>query len=449
MKRTLYSARFVLPIVGPPIRDGAIIVEGSKIVFVGAQSGAPPADSTVNAGEAFLMPGLVNAHSHLELTSLRGLLEGLEFREWLRVLTEVRRTVLNEQALLDSSTLGIHEGLLNGVTTFADATATAVPHRAMLETGVRGIAYVEVFGPSSALRDSAMLGLRATASALRRSDTALVQTGVSPHAPYTVSRDLFTAVAEYALSERLPVAVHVAESLAEVAFVRTGAGPFADGLRARSITVSGTGKSAVEYLADTGLLNASTLLIHCIQTDASDAGIIAEHDCSVVHCPVSNAKLGHGIAPLDLFSNARIRIGLGSDSVASNNRMDLLSEARMAVLLQSVRQQKPNAMTASEALHLATLGGARALRIDHLVGSLEVGKQADIVIFPYETRKEAIGGFDPCDMLVHALAGALTASTVLVAGVERVKNGVVVHDDPELPGRLRHTATRLEAWRKQ
>ncbi|MDQ6612103.1 MAG: amidohydrolase family protein [Gemmatimonadota bacterium] len=433
---------------GPPIRNGAIVVEGSRIVFVGTQSSAPAADGFFHAPDAIIMPGLVNAHSHLELTALRGLLEGLNFREWLRILTEVRHTVLDEQALLDSSTIGIHEGLLNGITTFADTTATGVPHAAMLETGVRGIAYVEVFGPSPETRDSAMAGLRAAVNSRRAHDTALVQTGVSPHAPYTVSQNLFTAVAEYAASEGLPVAVHVAESLAEVAFVRDGTGPFAEGLQSRDIVVTGTDKSPIAYLAATGLLDASPVLIHCVQADAADIAVIAEHNCSIVHCPVSNAKLGHGIAPLDRFLAAGIRTGLGSDSVASNNRMDLLTEARTAVLLQSIRQQTPDAMNATEALKLATLGGARALGIDSLVGTLEVGKQADIAIFPYGTRLEAVTSFDACDMLVHALAGALTASTVLVAGVERVRNGAVLHDDIELSARRRQLGARLQGWRK-
>ena len=447
-KRSLYSAKYVLPMAGPTITDGAIVVESSKIIYVGHQSGAPPTDEQFDAGHSFILPGLVNAHTHLELTVLRGLLEGLEFREWLRVLTEVRRTVLDEQALLDSSTIGIHEGLLNGITTFADATASGAPHHALLAGGVRGIAFLEVFGPSPSTRDASMLGLRNGVEALRRNDTLLVQTGVSPHAPYTVSRELFTAVAEFARSEKLAVAVHVAESRAEVAFVRDGTGPFADALRARNIAVFASNKSPVQYLGETGLLDVSPLLIHCIQIDEADARLIAERHCAVVHCPVSNAKLGHGIAPLDLFFNAGIRTALGSDSVASNNRMDLLTEARMTTLFQSIRQQNPDALSAHEALKLATIGGARALGLQNLIGTLEVGKQADVAIFPFGNRTEAITGFDPSDMLVHALAGALTASNVLVAGEHRVRNGAVIHDDLELGQRVERIGSRLSAWRK-
>ena len=448
MKRTLYSAKYVLPIVAPPIVDGAIVVEGDRIVYVGDRTGAPPADTIVDTGDSFVTPGLVNAHSHLELTVLRGLLEGLEFREWLRILTEVRRTVLDEQALLDSSTIGIHEGLLNGITTFADATASGIPHTAMLAAKVRGIAYLEVFGPSPTVRDASMLGLRTGVDSLRKNDSPLVKTGVSPHAPYTVSRDLFTSVSEYARQEKLPVAVHVAESLAEVAFIRSGDGPFAAGLRARNIDVAGHNKSPIEFLADTGLLDATPLLIHCIQANESDATIIAEYNCSIVHCPISNAKLGHGIAPLDLFLNAKIRTGLGSDSVASNNRMDVLSEARMATLFQALRQQKPDALSAPQALSLATIGGAQALGIANEIGSLEVGKQADIAIFAFGNRIESVTGFDPHDMLIHALAGSLLASTVLVAGQERVRNGVVIHDDASLTERVKTIGTRLNAWRQ-
>ncbi|MEP6765612.1 MAG: amidohydrolase family protein [Gemmatimonadaceae bacterium] len=446
MKRTLYSAKYVLPIAAPPIVDGAIVVEGSRIVYVGDRANAPATDNMFDAGDSFIVPGLINAHSHLELTVLRGLLEGLEFREWLRLLTEVRRTVLDQQSLLDSSTIGIHEGLLNGITTFADATASGIPHAAMLAMGVRGIAYLEVFGPAPNARNASMLGLRTGVESLRKHDSALVKTGVSPHAPYTVSRDLFASVNEYALSENLSVAVHVAESLAEVAFVRAGEGLFAAGLRARNITVAGHNKSPIEFLSDTGLLDASPLLIHCIQIDESDAKLIAERNCSIVHCPISNAKLGHGIAPVDLFLSAGIRTGLGSDSVASNNRMDVLTEARMATLFQSIRQQKPDALSAKDALTLATIGGAQALGIANETGSLEVGKQADLSIFPFGNRVEAVTGFDPHDMIIHALAGSLSASTVIVAGEERVRNGAVIHNDAGLVNRVKAIGLRLNPW---
>ena len=444
--RTAYHARWVLPIASSALADGAIVVEGSLLQYVGPSVGAV-ADRHVQLGNAVLMPGLVNAHSHLELTALRGFLEGLDFRDWLRVLTEARRVVLTPDALMDSATIGIHEGLLAGITTFADCTESGVPLAAMRATGVRGIGYIEVFGPDPAVCDASMLSLQRSVETHRVFDTELVQTGVSPHAPYTVSAPLFRAVANWAREQQLPVAVHVAEGTAEVSLIRDGSGPFADRLRARGITVQGTGASPVQLLADTGILDTQALLIHGVQMDARDAELVAKHGVSIVHCPISNARLGHGIAPLDLFMDAGIATGLGTDSVASNDRMDILSEARQASLFQGIRQLKPDALSAADALRLATIGGASALRLRATTGTLETGKQADVAAFPLD-RLEALPGFDPTVSLVHALAGAVTAQLVLVAGIERVRDGRMVDADPDLRARFEQIGRRLAQWRR-
>jgi len=443
--RTAYHARWVLPIASPAIADGAIVVEGATIQYVGASRDAA-ADVHVHLGHSVLMPGLVNAHTHLELTAMRGFLDGLDFRKWLGVLTVARQEVLDADALVDSATIGIHEGLLAGVTTFADCASSVAPLAAMRATGVRGIGYVETFGPDPRRCENSLRALQHTVTAERQLDSLLVKVGVSPHAPYTVSEPLFRAVADWARVERLPLAVHVSESQAELAYVRDGSGPFADRLRERGITVHGNGVSPVQWLATMGVLGADTLLIHGVQLDEHDVQLVAASNSAVVHCPISNAKLGHGMAPLELFRQHGIRVGLGSDSVASNNRMDLLSEARVATLFQSMRLGVPDALAAGDALHLATLGGARALGMGAITGSLEVGKQADIAAFPLD-RIEALTQFEPEAMLVHALAGAVQANVVLVAGRELVRDSRVVDAVEGLGERVAAIAERLQGWR--
>ena len=414
--------------------------------YVGPSAGAV-ADRHVQLGNAVLLPGLVNAHTHLELTALRGFLEGLDFRDWLRVVTEARRVVLTPDALMDSATIGIHEGLLAGITTFADCTESGVPLAAMHAAGVRGIGYIEVFGPDPAARDASLLGLQRAVGIQRTMDTELVRTGVSPHAPYTVSAPLFRGVADWARDEALPLAVHVAEGTAEVSLIRDGTGPFAERLRSRGIMVQGTGASPVQLLADTGILDTEPLLIHGVQMDARDTNLVAQHRATIVHCPISNAKLGHGIAPLDLFRDAGIAIGLGTDSVASNDRMDILGEARQASLFQGIRKATPDALSAADALALATIGGASALRLHGITGTLEAGKQADVAAFPL-SRIEALPGYDPAVSLVHALAGAVHAQLVLVAGIERVCGGQIVDADPDLASRFNAIGQRLREWRR-
>jgi 5-methylthioadenosine/S-adenosylhomocysteine deaminase len=443
-----YHARWVVPVSRPPIRDATVAVEGARIVYVGPRRAAPPAES-VDLGDAVLLPGLVNAHTHLELTAMRGLLEGLPFVEWIRALTRARQAVLDDDTMRDAARLGIAEGLAAGITTYADTSASGVTLGALAEMGVRGIMYQEVFGPDPAGRPESLAGLRRAVERLRPIETRLVRLGVSPHAVFTVHEDLLVDVVAYAMREQLPVAMHLAESDAEIAFLREGEGPFADGLRARSIAVARRSHSPVHLLVELGLMLARPLLIHCVKVDATDIAFIAEAGCPVAHCPASNAKLGHGIAPVLELLEAGVVIGLGSDSVASNNAMHLLGEARLAALVQGVRHGRPGALSAVDALSLATLGGARALGLDDRIGSLDVGKDADLAAFPLD---DAAGTpvYDPITALVFALGGSGTrASLVTVAGVERVRDGRVVDLDPELAGRVRRGAGALAAWRER
>jgi len=448
--RTLYTADWVLPISSAPIRDGAVLVRDGRIEFVGAASDvtiATGAVRTVTLGNAALMPGLVNAHSHLELTLLRGFLEGLDFREWLRTLTTVRRDLMSDDVLLDASRAGIREALRNGITCLADTTDSGAPLIAMREYGVRGVGYLEVFGPDPAQCAGAIAQLEARVLAARTQDTALVRVGVSPHAPYTVSRDLFAATAALSRRESLPMAVHVAESPAEMLFVRDGEGPFADRLRAREIAVAPQAASPIALLDEAGVLAAQPLLIHVIQADDRDMQRIADAGASIVHCPISNAKLGHGIAPLDRMLAYGIRTGLGTDSVASNDRMDVLGEARQATLFCSLRAGTPDALGAHDALALATRGGAEALGLGSRVGTLDVGKDADLAAFPLD-HDDAQPLFDPAVALVHALAGKVEARLVTVQGRELVLNGLVTQRDETLPLRVVAWRDRLQQWRQ-
>ena len=439
-----YSARWVLPVATPAIADGAIAVDGGRLAYVGPAAGAPPGPR-VDLGDAVLMPGLVNAHTHLELTAMRGFLEALAFRPWIVELTRARQAVLPDALLRASARVGIAEGLLAGITTFADTCASGVVLPAMVEMGVRGVMYQEVFGPDPAQCDASLEGLRARLRTLRPLATPTVRLGVSPHAPYTVSDSLFAAVTRVATDEDLPMAIHLAESEDEDRLVRFGDGAFADGLRARGIAVAARAPSPVALLERLGVLAARPLLIHCVRTDGAEARTLAAHDCAIAHCPASNAKLGHGVAPLSAWRAAGIRVGLGTDSVASNNRLDLLDEARLAILLQRGMGRRHDTLAAAEALALATLGGARALGLEATVGSLEVGKAADVAAFALRGAR-AVPAFAPEDALVWAMAGR-GAELVLVAGEERVREGRLVAPVDEDEATVRAAARALAAWR--
>ena len=439
-----YRARWLLPVSGPPIEDGVLGVSGSRIEYVGSAANAPAGDE-VDFGEALLLPGLVNTHTHLELTAMRGSLEELEFPDWIDKLRASRNEILSEAMLLDSARCGIAEGLLAGITTYADTCASGVVLPAMLELGVRGIMYQEVFGPAPEKRVAAMDDLRARLAAcvLPAAEAPLVRVGVSPHAPYTVSDELYADTAGYARDAGLPIAVHVAESAAEWDLVGTGTGPLAARLSARGIATPVRARSPIALLEAAGALGPDTLLIHCVHVDDRDVLAMAETGCAVAHCPVSNAKLGHGVAPLTEMLSAGLAVGLGSDSVASNNRMHMLEEARTAVLQQRARHRSPGAVPASQALELATIGGARALRLDDRVGTLEPGKEADFAVFDLGAAALPVG--DPVATAIFSLGGA-AARFVAVAGTPLVRDGRLLRADADVTARVAAAGRALRAW---
>jgi cytosine/adenosine deaminase-related metal-dependent hydrolase len=437
-----YHARWVLPVSAPPLENGTVAVADGRIAYVGARAQAP-AGNDVDLHDAILMPGLVNVHTHLELTVMRGFLEDLEFPRWIVRLNQVKRAVMDRDRLLDSARLGLVEGIRAGITTYADTCDSGVAFDAMIEAGVRGVMYQEVFGPDPAQSGTSLAELKAKVDAFRPRETALVRVGVSPHAPYTVSDSLYQAVAAYAVREKLPVAAHIAESQAEDDLVQRGAGAFADGLRKRGIAIEPRASSSIALLDRNGVLDARPLLIHCVRMTSHDQQMLRSRTFSVAHCPVSNAKLGHGAAPvLDMLA-AGFVVGLGSDSVASNNRMDLLAEARSAVLTQRSHARRHDVMCARDALRLATLDGARALGLDGETGSLDVGKSADLAAFALDTCSQPV--HDPEATAIFALPG-VPASLVIVAGRELVRDGRLRATDRELAARVENTARLMRQW---
>lgn len=438
-----YHARWVLPITQPPIENGTVVENDGKITYVGPRDGAPAGDD-YELGESILLPGLVNAHTHLELTAMRGFLEDAQFTGWIDKLRQSRNEVLNDEMLLDSARFGIVEGLEAGITTYADTCSSGVVMRALREQRVRGIMYQETFGPDPAHAAAAVRELEARIDKLQPEQTDLVALGVSPHAPYTVSDRLYEGAARFADSRGLPMAMHIAESAAEYEIVASGSGDFAERWRRRGIAVSKRARSPIELLDRLGALERGPLLIHCVRVDAADIQIMARHRCSVAHCPASNAKFGHGIAPLLPIVEAGIRVGIGSDSVASNNRMDILDEARLAVLIHRAATGRHDAFGAHQALELATIGGARALNLDSRIGSLEAGKDADLAAFTTDIPRTIPLG-DPYSAAIFALPGR-SATLVTVRGKVLVERGRAISADSALSDRVRKVGRALASW---
>lgn len=449
----LYCARWVLPIMTEAIEDGAVAVEGSRITAVGARASLMeqyPEASVEDFGEAAIMPGFVNAHSHLELTAMRGFLEREEgdFTAWLAKLTIARLNYMTADDLYVSAAWGALEAARAGVTTLADASdAASASLRALNDMGLRGIVYQESFGPDPRMARESFEKLKDKIAVLREFETGRVRAGVSPHAVYTVCAPLLELLTRYALDENLPMMMHAAESEAEDLLVRQGSGPFATNLARRGIEWRAPQTSVIEYLKKVGVLQARPLLAHCIHTDETDIENIVAAGASIAHCPKSNAKLGHGRAPFAAFLNRGARVGLGSDSVASNNLCDMLEEARFAALLSRASGDplaSGGMIGAREALSAATSGGARALHLDGLAGALGAGLQADLVVANLKaTHQQPV--YDAESALVFSSSARDVLLTV-VEGREVFRMGrVLTVDEERLGARMAEIQEKLGA----
>jgi 5-methylthioadenosine/S-adenosylhomocysteine deaminase len=451
MTTKLYTARWVLPITSGPIERGAVAVEGTRIVGVGAAvklSEKFPGAAVDDFGEAAILPGFVNCHSHLELTAMRGFLEREEgdFFSWLKKVTVSRRERMTPDDLYVSAAWGALEAARAGVTCVGDASdSAATSMRAAKDVGLRAIVYQEAFGPDAIDAREQFDKLREKISRLRAAETTLVSVGVSPHAPYTVSGPLFELLTKYAIEEGLPVMIHAAESEAETRLMLEGGGMFAESFRARGIEWRAPGVSTIQYLERLGVLAARPLLAHCIRVDAEDIETIKRTGARVAHCPRSNAKLGHGRAPFAAFLSAQLDVGLGSDSVASNNNCDLLEEARYAVLASRAsgeRLEGGRMMSCDDALRAATSGGAHALGLGTQTGALAEGLEADLAVVGLRGVHQ-LPAYDSSSALVFASSGHDVRMT-MIAGREVFRDGrATTVDEEDLRARMIDIARRL------
>ena len=407
------SADWVLPVEGDPLPDGAVAIDDDgRIAAVGPTS-------ELGAGERFegcvIVPGFVNCHSHIEYAVYAGFGDGLPFVPWIGLHIR-RKEALDLDDMRAIAQVGAWECLRSGITTIGDCSFSGAAAEAAAETGLAAIVFLEVFGTAQ----SALDRFHENRERIEPVLSDRVRLGVSPHAPYTCSLEVFEACAALGL----PMQTHVAESPAERPWLVEGTGdwtPLADFL------VPPPGETGVRLLAAAGLLGPGLSAAHCVHVDADEIGLLAEHGVGVAHCPRSNGFLGCGTAPLAELLDAAIDVGIATDSPASAPSLDLFEELRTAIVAARARAERPEALSTARALELATLGGARVLGLADEVGSLVPGKRADMAVISL-----AGSPFSPVEDPVAAvvLGGSPDrVAATLVAGEDRYRRGTSAWPD--------------------
>ena len=372
-------------------------------------AGDPPPDANC------LLPGLVNTHTHLAYTGLRNVFDGLPFFSWIRKLTETKYNILTDEDIVRSTQLGVTECIRSGVTTVGDMSDLEPSLRVLSAGPLRGTFYWEVFGVEKSAADETWNGLNEKYARLKGEYSSdRLKIGLSPHSCYTVRPELYRRIADWSCTAEVPVSFHVSESKAEEDFISKREGVIADFLRVRAADWKILGSSSIEHLWKTGIFETKPLVAHAVHASDNDLDILKECEVAVSHCPKSNAKFGHGVASINKMIGKGIRVSLGTDSAASNNRLDLFEEARFA-LFQQRALCREQVLSEQQMLELMTIDGARALNMEKEIGSLETGKMADLILVKIPDY------YSTADQVLNHLVYNATSSDVLktfISGAE-------------------------------
>ncbi|MFA7268690.1 MAG: TRZ/ATZ family hydrolase [Sterolibacterium sp.] len=408
----LIEARWIIPIEphGVTLEHHAIAIDAGRIVALlpaeDAQAQFQPRRKQSLPCHV-LLPGLINLHTHAAMTLLRGFADDIQLMDWLNQRiwpAEVRH--VSPAFVRDGTLLACTEMLRGGITCFNDMYFyPEAAAEAALRMGMRaslGILTLEFPTTYAADADDYLTkGLAARDNLL---DEPLISFCMAPHAPYTVSDKSFERIATLAAQLDLPIHIHLHETATEI-----------------EDSIKQHGVRPLERLRRLGLLGPSLVGAHAVHLEPGEIALLAEESCSIAHCPTSNMKLASGIAPAAALAQRGVRLGLGSDGAASNNRLDLFREMNHAALLAKVASGDATALDAHTVLRMATLNGAVALGQDKSIGSLEKGKLADLCAVRLDDPS-LLPCFDPASHLVHAV-GREHVSHVWVAGTARVAEG--------------------------
>ena len=363
----IYRAGLLVPRPGVVIDDGALVVAEGKVADVDKYNRARKGvyGETRDLGDVALIPGLVNAHTHLELTHLKGQVPARDkFTDWLLDVMRLR-SELSEDEILTSARAGVEEALRSGTTCIGAVSNTGICAKAFENVPMRRVIFHEIPGYTDVSGRIANVEARLQ----RKANGAPARDGIAPHAPYSTCREIYEWSIKIATGLRLPLSTHVAETRTEAEFLKTGGGEFREYLLQLGVPLDGwrpPGTGPIRYLADLGFLKACVQLVHCNYVSDDDIALL--QGCNVVLCPRSQAYLGHTGHPFRKLRECGVTVALGTDSLASNDSLSVLDEMKF---LHS-RNVEPEAI-----LEMATVAGARALGMQEVTGSLEPGRSAD------------------------------------------------------------------------
>jgi len=349
------------------VKDGMLLIKNGKIAFVGksAPVNSIEADVKINAKGKVALPGLINCHTHIPMTLFRGVAEDQELDTWLKQTIWPLEAKLGQEDVYAGALLGCLEMVKSGTTCFADMYFhEGMVAKATEKSGLRGVLAQGVFEAGNKMRGERLLA-EGVDFAKRFNGYAndRVITMLGPHSAYSCNQDMLSRISKKASELNVGVHMHLAES--EAMFWEFE---------------KKYGFSEVEFLDKMGFLRGHVLAAHCINLSRDDMLILSKRGVNVVHVPVANMKLGLGAAKIKDLTSLGVNVSLGTDGPASNNSLDMFETMKVAALLQKLTYQNPKAMPAYEVLKMATINGAKALGLEKDIGSLEVGKKADIVL---------------------------------------------------------------------
>jgi 5-methylthioadenosine/S-adenosylhomocysteine deaminase len=410
----LIKPAWVVPVEPPgAVLEGhAVAVKAGRIEAIVPPDGPQPDYPALDLPEHVLIPGLVNAHTHAAMSLMRGMSDDLPLMRWLEDhIWPAERELVSPSMVRDGTLLACAEMLRGGITCFNEMYFfPEAAFEAALEARMRvSLGIVVIDFPTAYASDPADYLRKGLALRDAQRDQPLVSFCLAPHAPYTVSDDTFRQVATLAAELDLPVHVHLHETDDEVQ---------------RSLQQHGV--RPLERLRRLGLLGPGLIAVHAVHLEKHEIALLGSHACSVAHCPSSNLKLASGFAPVEALRRAGVNLCLGTDGAASNNRLDVMQEMRTAALLAKAVARDAEALPEHAALRAATLGGAQALGLQNLIGSIEPGKAADLTAIALR-GPELAPCYDPASHVVYA-AGREHVTHVWVSGELRVSDGKLLGD---------------------